>query len=51
MLKQMNMRILEKAQKKIEDWYENPAADDTRQFYGGDLQGVIDKMDYLENQA
>lgn len=37
-----------KGVEKIEDWYENPAADDTRQFYGGDLQGVIDKMDYLE---
>ena len=37
-----------KGVEKIEDWYENPAADGTRQFYGGDLQGVIDKMDYLE---
>lgn len=32
----------------IKDWNENPAADGTRQFYGGDLQGVIDKLDYLE---
>lgn len=32
---------------KVEDWNENPAADGTRQFYGGDLQGVIDKLGYL----
>ena len=25
-----------------------PAVDGTRQFYGGDLQGVIDKLEYLE---
>lgn len=33
---------------KVDNWYEPPAVDGTRQFYGGDLQGVIDKMDYLE---
>lgn len=33
---------------KVQDWSENPAVDGTRQFYGGDLQGVIDKLDYLE---
>ena len=33
----------------IDDWYCPPAADDTREHYGGDLQGVIDKLDYLEN--
>lgn len=32
----------------IKDWNEIPAADGTRQFYGGDLQGVIDKLDYLQ---
>ena len=31
----------------IYDWKQLPAADDTREFYGGDLQGVIDKLDYL----
>lgn len=31
----------------VKDWSENPATDGTRQFYGGDLQGVIDKMEYL----
>jgi len=32
---------------KIDDWYQLPACDDTKEFYGGDLQGVIDKLDYL----
>lgn len=32
---------------KVEDWNENPAIDGTRQFYGGDLQGVINKLEYL----
>ena len=33
---------------KIEDWYCPPAPDDTREHYGGDLQGIMDKLDYLE---
>ncbi len=33
----------------VEDWYQYPAAMDVRNFYGGDLQGVLDKMDYLED--
>lgn len=32
----------------VEDWYQYPAAMDVHNFYGGDLQGVLDKMDYLE---
>ena len=32
----------------VKDWSENPATDGTRQFYGGDLQGVMDKMEYLK---
>lgn len=32
---------------KVDNWYEAPAVDGTRQFYGGDLQGVIDKIEYL----
>ena len=34
---------------RVEDWYRNPAQMDVREFYGGDLQGVLDKMDYLED--
>ena len=33
---------------KVDNWMEPPAVDGTRQFYGGDLQGVIDKLEYLE---
>ena len=33
----------------IGDWYCPPAPDDTREHYGGDLQGVINKLDYLED--
>lgn len=34
--------------RKVEDWYENPANMDVNRFHGGDLQGVLDKMDYLQ---
>ncbi|MCR5734285.1 MAG: glycoside hydrolase family 13 protein [Lachnospiraceae bacterium] len=34
---------------KVEDWDKYPATMGVREFYGGDLQGVIDKMDYLES--
>ena len=33
---------------KVEDWYKYPAVMGVREFYGGDLQGVLDKMDYLQ---
>lgn len=33
---------------KVEAWYSYPKAMDVRSFYGGDLQGVLDKMDYLQ---
>lgn len=33
----------------VDDWYENPSAMDVRRFYGGDLQGVLDKLDYLQD--
>ncbi len=34
---------------KVEDWNKYPAQMGVREFYGGDLQGVLDKMDYLES--
>lgn len=34
---------------KVTDWNKYPALMGVREFYGGDLQGVLDKMDYLEN--
>ena len=33
----------------VDDWYKYPAQMGIREFYGGDLQGVLDKMDYLED--
>ncbi len=33
---------------RVEDWYKYPAQMGIREFYGGDLQGVLDKMDYLQ---
>lgn len=34
---------------RVEDWNRYPQAMDVREFYGGDLQGVMDKLDYLES--
>lgn len=34
---------------QVEDWGRYPAQMDVREFYGGDLQGVLDKMDYLQD--
>jgi len=34
---------------KAEDWNSYPDNMDVRRFYGGDLQGVIDKLDYLQD--
>ncbi len=34
---------------RVEDWDRYPAQMDVREFYGGDLQGVLDKMDYLQD--
>ena len=33
----------------VDDWYRYPKEMDVREFYGGDLQGVLDKMDYLQD--
>ena len=33
---------------KVKDWNECPAAMDILRFHGGDVQGVLDKLDYLE---
>lgn len=40
---------LGKPVKQVEDWSKNPEVEDIRNFYGGDLQGIIEKMDYLED--
>ena len=33
---------------KIDEWDNYPSPDGVREFYGGDLQGVLDKLDYLD---
>lgn len=35
--------------RKYNDWYKAPDTDDFRCFYGGDLQGVMNKLDYLQS--
>ena len=34
---------------QVDEWERYPQPMDVREFYGGDLQGVIDKLDYLQN--
>ena len=34
---------------RVRDWYKLPAYMGVREFYGGDLQGVLDKLDYLQD--
>lgn len=34
---------------QVKDWGSIPATPDIRRFYGGDLQGVMDKLDYLQD--
>lgn len=34
---------------RVEDWAQYPASMDVREFYGGDLKGVRDKLDYLQS--
>jgi len=33
---------------KVYNWNSNPESDDIRRFYGGDLTGVLGKLDYLQ---
>ena len=34
---------------RVENWDKYPENQDIREFYGGDLQGVMDKLDYLQD--
>lgn len=34
---------------RVQDWNKYPAFMGVREFYGGDLQGVMDKLDYLQD--
>ncbi len=33
---------------QVKDWSRYPQSMDVREFYGGDLQGIMDKLDYLQ---
>ena len=35
--------------KHIADWDATPSDTDIRSFYGGDIQGIMDKLDYLQD--
>ena len=35
--------------KKVDQWDSLPETNDVCRFYGGDLQGVLDKLDYLQD--
>lgn len=35
--------------RRVTDWYKYPDNMDVRSFYGGDLQGVMDKLSYLKD--
>ena len=34
--------------RRVSDWHQPPQIGDFRMFYGGDLQGVMQKLDYLQ---
>ena len=34
---------------QVKDWEKYPASMGVREFYGGDLQGIMDKLDYLQD--
>lgn len=34
---------------KVDNWYRRPSGVGVREFYGGDLEGVRKKLDYLQN--
>lgn len=40
---------IDKPVQRVDDWTRNPASMDVGCFYGGDLQGVWDKLDYLQS--
>ncbi|MCM1154810.1 MAG: glycoside hydrolase family 13 protein [Roseburia sp.] len=42
-------RYINEGTVRVEDWDKYPAQMGVREFYGGDLQGVLDKMDYLQD--
>jgi alpha-glucosidase len=39
---------IESQSNRVEDWDKLPDSMDVNNFYGGDLQGIMDKLDYLQ---
>ncbi len=35
--------------KQVEEWDSNPEPMDVHRFYGGDLQGILDKLNYIQS--
>ncbi len=35
--------------RRIKDWDQLPSANDVQEFYGGDIKGVLEKLDYLQD--
>lgn len=33
----------------VDDWYKYPSATSVREFYGGDISGIIKKLDYIKS--
>lgn len=48
-VKTAEYNYLENQVQAVEDWYAQPEDGDFCHFYGGDLQGILQKMDYLQN--
>lgn len=42
-------RYADRRVQAVQDWNQYPETLDVANFYGGDLQGVLDKMDYLQD--
>ena len=40
---------IEEPSVRVENWDKNPAYMGVREFYGGDLKGVLEKLDYLQD--
>lgn len=49
MWKTGNITYIGDYSRKVTDWNRYPATMDVREFYGGDLKGVWDKLDYLQD--
>lgn len=41
-------RYLGREAEAVDDWYSQPEIMDVHRFYGGDLQGILNKLDYLQ---